>query len=259
VEISPDGQITDSVIDTLEFDTSLCYYPKIVQVQNNVYAITYTGQSNYCYLNTLTINPDGQISDAIIDVLIIDSSRGYNPKIASLSENYYAITYEGPDRDGFLKTVEIQTDGQITDTIIDLFEYNPIQARYPSFFLISSDLYAIFYSGAGTDGFVSTGSFEGGAYTLDIEVTWGDLPSRQFKFLSIYAGDVSSEILKIDYWDGSTWNPLISDILSGWNTIDVSPYLAGSSFTIRFRDSVQIADLVQDQWEIDFAYLNLFD
>ena len=42
VEIDALGQITDTVIDTLEFDTANGEYPNIIQVSEYVYAIAYT-------------------------------------------------------------------------------------------------------------------------------------------------------------------------------------------------------------------------
>ena len=42
VEIDALGEITDTVIDTLEFDAANGEYPNIIQVSENVYAITYT-------------------------------------------------------------------------------------------------------------------------------------------------------------------------------------------------------------------------
>jgi len=40
----------------------------------------------------------------------------------ALPGNVYSIAYIGSGSDGFLKTVEGGTDGQITDTVIDTLE-----------------------------------------------------------------------------------------------------------------------------------------
>ena len=70
---------------------------------------------------------------------------------------------------------------------------------------------------------------------------------------------MGAETLRVDYWDGATWVNIIPSVSSGWNVVDVSVYLTGSAFTIRFVDSVQLADTTQDSWEIDAVFLNLFD
>ncbi|MBW2602189.1 MAG: hypothetical protein JRD47_09775, partial [Deltaproteobacteria bacterium] len=47
---------TNTVIDTLEFDTSSGYEPDIIHVDGNVYAIAYRGPSDDGYLKTVEIN-----------------------------------------------------------------------------------------------------------------------------------------------------------------------------------------------------------
>jgi hypothetical protein len=97
------------------------------------------------------------------------------------------------------------------------------------------------------------------SYELDLEVLWSDLSSFNNGYLLVYGVTQGTEALQVDVWDGIQWVTVISDIQAGWNTVDVSSYLSGSTFSIRFKDTVQTSDATQDSWEIDALVLNLFD
>jgi len=156
VTIATDGQIADTVIDTLEFDTSSGLTPDIIHISGNVYAIAYRGSGSDGFLETVTIATDGQIADTVIDTLEFDTSTGYEPDIIPISGNVYAIAYRGTGSDGFLITVNIATDGQITDTVIDTLEFDTANGYEPDIISISGNVYAIAYRGTGSDGFMIT-------------------------------------------------------------------------------------------------------
>ena len=155
VTIATDGQITDTVIDTLEFDTSQGRQPNIISISGDVYAIAHRGVDDDGFLRTVTIATDGQITGTVIDTLEFDTSQGREPNIIPVAGDVYAIAYRGSGDDGFLKTITIATDGQITDTVIDTLEFDTSQGETPNIIPIS-DLYAIAYSGSGDDGFLKT-------------------------------------------------------------------------------------------------------
>ncbi len=58
------GQITDAVIDTLEFDTNTGAAPDIVPVSGDVYAIAYQGQGSDGFLKTVEIVTNAGTSSA---------------------------------------------------------------------------------------------------------------------------------------------------------------------------------------------------
>jgi len=93
-------------------------------------------------------------------------------------------------------------------------------------------------------------------YDLDLEVQWTnathDLTNEQ---LCIFGGAMGSENLRIDVWDGFTWQSLFNDLSSGWNNISITDYLISSTFTIRFKGGTETADTYQDSWEIDCTLL----
>jgi hypothetical protein len=156
IEIADNGHIDSSVIDRLEFDTSNCYYPNIINVSGDVYAIVYQGNGNDGYLNTIEITDNGDINNWVTDQLEFDTSNGREPVIIPVSSTVYAIAYRGPGNDGFITTVEIAPDGYITDSLIDSLEYDTSSGITPSIVQVSEGVFAIAYRGPGNDGFLKT-------------------------------------------------------------------------------------------------------
>jgi len=97
----------------------------------------------------------------------------------------------------------------------------------------------------------------GGDYELDLEVQWINVDfSEANEQLCIYGGTMGSESLRVDVWTGSSWQNVFANLASGWNNVTVSEYLTESTFTVRFKGNTEIADAVQDSWQIDTAILH---
>ncbi len=159
VDIRADGEIDDTVIDTLEFEGAEGLYPNIIPVSGDVYAIAYSGPgastTNDGFLTTVEIATNGQITDTLIHTLTFDSSNGQYPNIIHVSGNVYAIAYSGQGQDGFVKTVGIDANGTITDSANE-FEFYPADVERPNIIHASGDVYAIAYKGAGGNGYLTT-------------------------------------------------------------------------------------------------------
>jgi hypothetical protein len=85
-------------------------------------------------------------------------------------------------------------------------------------------------------------------YELDLEVQWTNIDySETNEELCIYVYSISVENLRVDVWNGS-WQNVFASLSSGWNNFTVSAYLFSSSFTVRFKGSVETADASQDSW-----------
>jgi hypothetical protein len=156
VSIDADGDISNSVIDTLEFDTARGFEPSIVNISGNVYAIAYRGAGNDGFLKTVSIDADGDISNSVIDTLEFDTARGFEPSIVNISGNVYAIAYRSAGNDGFLKTFSIDADGDISNSVIDTLEYDTANGYEPSMIHVSGYIYIIAYRGTDKDGFLKT-------------------------------------------------------------------------------------------------------
>ena len=97
------------------------------------------------------------------------------------------------------------------------------------------------------------------SFELDLEVQWTDLNFNHLnEELCIYVGILDDENLQVDYWTGSDWENLFNDLNSGWNNVSISNYLESQKFTIRFKSSSEINDVIEDSWNIDVVLLHLW-
>ncbi|MGD8565962.1 MAG: PKD domain-containing protein, partial [Candidatus Bathyarchaeota archaeon] len=94
-------------------------------------------------------------------------------------------------------------------------------------------------------------------YKLDLEVQWTNATFTDVhEELCIYGGTMGSENIVVDVWTGASWQNLFTDLSGGWNNISVTDYLTSSTFTIRFKGSVETDDSSQDSWSIDCTLLH---
>ena len=231
VEIENDGQITDSIIDTLEFGVSRTYYPNIIHINGDVYAIVYRGWDDDGFLATVEMANNGSISDRIINILEFDRFYCYYPHIVHVNGDIYAITYTGYGSDGFLKTIEITNTGAITDSVIDTLEFDTSYGYEPRIIHVNGDIYAIAYTGLGTDGFIKT-----------VEIT--------------NTGAITNSV--IDSLEFDTSYAQYSDIVHVNGTVFavayMGPYSDGFIKTVEIANTGAITNSVIDSLEFDTSY-----
>jgi hypothetical protein len=106
--------------------------------------------------------------------------------------------------------------------------------------------------------FETPGSWSSANYELDLEVQWINVDYDEEKeYLCIYVGSISNENLRVDYWNGTSWNVLFSSLTANsWNNVSVP--LTNTNFTIRFKGGNETADTHQDSWEIDATLLQVW-
>jgi hypothetical protein len=158
--INAGGGIGAAIIDDLEFDAAYGYEPKLIHVSGQIYAVAYRGTSADGYLVTFSISGIGEIGASVIDSYEFDTDMCYVPDIIKISTGIFAIAYFGPDFDGFIFTVAIAAGGNITAAKIDTLEFDTSEANWPSICLVAGDIYAIAYTGSGSDGFLVTLSID---------------------------------------------------------------------------------------------------
>lgn len=96
-------------------------------------------------------------------------------------------------------------------------------------------------------------------FELDLEVQWTSVDSDETnEWLCIYGGTMGSEDILVDIWNGTAWINVFADLSSGWNSADISSYLAASTLTIRFRGGTETSDAAQDNWDIDATFLHVW-
>ena len=79
--------------------------------------------------------------------------------------------------------------------------------------------------------------------------------SGSYSFQADTAFGLSSETIRVDVWNGSTWVNVLSDLADGLNYYSISSYLTSQTLTIRFTGGTETGDTVQNQWRIDATLL----
>lgn len=159
VEILKNGSISDAALDTLEFETSKCFEPSIVQVSSKIFAIAYRGPDNDGFLKTVEIKNNGSISNNVIDTYEFDSSNGYEPNIINICGNIYAIIYRGSGDDGIIKLIVIEDNGSITKKEINTYIFDSIDGHNPNIIHVNSNIFAVVYRGSLYHGYLKTVEF----------------------------------------------------------------------------------------------------
>ena len=155
VDISDDG-LTLSVVTSFEFDVTRGQFPSVVNVDGDIWAIAYSGNDVGALgaIRTLDISPDGATISAT-GILQFDTTTGIYPIILPVAGDIFVVVYEGPDADGWMKTIDIAADG-IAMSVVDSLEFDPVAGNKPTVVPVSGDVFAIAYPGASGAGTVKT-------------------------------------------------------------------------------------------------------
>lgn len=156
VNISSNGTITPTIIDTLEFDITNGDDPKIIKTSDEIYAIAYTGAAVDGFVTTINITNSGIISNSVLSSFEFDIANGQTPDIIFINGTIYAIAYTGVASDGFISTINISSNGTITQSVLSTLEFDINNGDDPEIIKISNDVYAVTYTGAGANGFITT-------------------------------------------------------------------------------------------------------
>jgi len=109
VSINAAGAVSDTVVDSWIFEPGAAYYPKILHVSGNVFAVSYRDVAGDGMLVTLTVADDGTITEAWIDSLEFDPADCTFSLFVHVGGNVYAIAYAGTGAVGKLVTTGIET------------------------------------------------------------------------------------------------------------------------------------------------------
>ena len=84
-----------------------CQTPQIINISGNYFAVAYSGPGTDGWSSTIEILDNGQIVVPVIESLEFDSDTAVSPSMTLVSGSTYAVTYTGPNGDGWLKTIGI--------------------------------------------------------------------------------------------------------------------------------------------------------
>ena len=153
-------------IASLEHDARQGQYNSLVQVDSDTYALAYEGKDSDGFISTFTISSDGT-SIVEVDTLEHHTDRAWYSSLVQVDSDTYALAYEGgADKDGYISTFTIDSDGTITPIRIQdhashasasaNLEHDTTNGGYNSLVQVDSDTYALAYKGADNDGYIST-------------------------------------------------------------------------------------------------------
>lgn len=164
------GEIEDAPRDTLIFDDFYGYQPDIINVSGDVFAIVYQGYWNQGYIRTVAIDGEGEIGYSVLDSYVFEYSSCDYPVIVRVSEDVFAIAYQGywnpgywnpgywnhgNQNPGYIQTLRITADGDIGG-VLDTWEFDNWNGQEPDMIHISGDVYAVAYRGDNNDGWLLT-------------------------------------------------------------------------------------------------------
>jgi hypothetical protein len=95
---------------------------------------------------------------------------------------------------------------------------------------------------------------------IDKELQWKNLTTYlKNESLAIKTGSFNgSENIIVEFWNGTNWQLLISNLVSNsWNNISINEYLNSSTFSIRFKDENSSLDSIIDSWLIDVVVIHV--
>lgn len=158
--IAPNGIITDPAIEVVAFVAGFVGEPDICCAIGNIYAIAYRCADDDGSVSTITISDAGDIGAGAIDTLEFETAQCTFPSIIPINSGMCAIAAPASGAAGWLYTIQIDAVGEITDTLLDSFEFNASEGSTPEFIIVHGDTFVISYQGPGVDGYVQTVSIE---------------------------------------------------------------------------------------------------
>ncbi|KKM87201.1 hypothetical protein LCGC14_1271330 [marine sediment metagenome] len=160
------GNIT--AVDSWDWTEFLGRLSRILKVPNSTkYLIAYEDQNEDGALLSFSISDTGTIAKSTIDSLVFEPGEiNHIGNILSLGSGYFAITGMGNTlgEDGVVYTFSCDTDGNISDSVLDTMEFYDGSVNYCQASIIThiqGDVYAVvYYRQNSTDGIIKTFTIE---------------------------------------------------------------------------------------------------
>jgi len=156
VTVNQVGELGNSFLDALSFPVTAISRNRIFHVYGNIFGVVFRDTSGYGQVSTFEIDPTGAISNVPISTLAFDGVEAHDAWCVKAVGNYFAIVYRGPDEDGFLKIVEIDHSGAITDPVVDIYEFDPAIGYPGNILSLGLGYIAVVYRGDLTYGILKT-------------------------------------------------------------------------------------------------------
>ena len=218
-----------------------------------------TGTSDILGTTTLIgTPPNSDLQSAGSWYLAAATYDGSNMRIVRDGLNGGSISKSGALRQN-LWSIQIGNNPGATDINTYSFDGKIDEVRISSVSRSASWLQTEYNNQNSPSTFYSIGIQEQSSnYKLDLEVQWTDVDFNQANEELCINAWTAGESLRVDVWTGSAWQNVIAGLNTGWNNVTVSSYLTSSTFTIRFKGSIETADTSQTSWSIDASLLHVW-
>jgi len=144
IEILSNGEINGTIIDRFEFNSNTIEKPRIINVNNDIYAVAYISKTKDLVVNTFEILSTGEITN--INSLTFDTNQCNDPDIIHISGDVFAISYAGDNKNkGNLITFEIDNSGIISG-IIDSLIFDENKCEDPDIIQVLGEGYTDYYA-----------------------------------------------------------------------------------------------------------------
>ena len=150
------GDINETQIDILEFDTLFADMISMTQVNSSIFAVTYQGDAGDGFVRTFSVDSVGNISNATIDSLEFDTADCSYPTILPVTGAIYAVSYQGQGADGFMKTFSIDSAGNISNATLGVLEFDASNGQYPGMTKADANTFIVAYRGASNRGYAKS-------------------------------------------------------------------------------------------------------
>ncbi len=146
VQISSAGTITKSIFDSLQFDSVKGKNPYLFKLTTGVWSIAYTDDNDAGWVISFALSNTGEIGASLIDSYRFDSVQGKDIDVLNTLGDIYAFAYSGDNDAGVIRTITIATDGTITKSVIDSWEFDAVQGKDPDIMAVSQEIYVMAYT-----------------------------------------------------------------------------------------------------------------
>jgi len=215
--ISADGS-TITEVESLEHDTVQGQYNSLVQVDADTYALAYAGAGDDGFISTFTIDSGGDITPIKVANhaalgegssvnLEHDTAKGLFNSLVHVAGDTYALAYAGAGDNGFISTFTIDSGGAITavktQSLGNNLEHDTANGKLNSLVQVDADTYALAYTGAGDDGFISTFTISADGSTItEVESLEHDTATGRYNSLVKVDADTYALAYEGDGSDG---------------------------------------------------------
>jgi len=213
------------------FETNQCYEPDIINISNQIFAITYRGPGGKGIIKTMKIYSNNGTIKSTEKEHTFESNKCYDPDIIHYSLDSYAIAYatgNSGKTEGILQIVGIYSNGSFDDTNIVKFLFHDDKTYFPSINKVNDNIFAIAFEGdqahpgnvmtiaigLNIDPPINRGIFKSGSYSI-------------YSNMSTIFGSINNHMIFYDVVVDPDWNVLWNHVTMTYDGINISLYLNG--------------------------------